>query len=427
MVIAFFVRNNNKDKPFYKYYYWNLYAKIGFAVLYGLFYLVIYQGGDTIAYYDGSVTLNNLFLKSPELYFNELFNPPNTATITQYFDLQTGFPPGWIYREPEAWFVSKLMSLISFFTLNSYMAMTLIMAFITSIATWRLFLFIRHYGFNQDKWLAIAILLLPSVNFWCSGVSKDTLVYVAICFLVINTFSLLSNEKRRTLINLLGIIISGFVIYHIRSFILIAVLIPFGFALMTRVVKFFGGGNITVILVRTTFLIGGFILLGRSLLIQTEEEFLSSNTFVQEAAIIQDDFEKNELYGDKKYNLDVSFTPVGLIKAAPLTIITGIYRPFFWEALNPSLIFNGIESLLFIYFTFIFFRRNFLKRVNMIRTNEFLIFCLIFTLIIAFMTGLTSILFGVLVRLRAPLLPFFLIMMSIDINKQENGADLLDF
>jgi hypothetical protein len=36
------------------------------------------------------------------------------------------------------------------------------------------------------------------------------------------------------------------------------------------------------------------------------------------------------------------------------------------------------------------------------------------------MTGMTSILYGVLVRLRAPLLPFFVILLTIDIANQNS-------
>lgn len=135
MVIAFVIRNNNKDKPHYKYYYKNFYAKLFFALAYGVFYVVIYNGGDTVAYYEGAITLNNLFFKSPALYFEELLSPADIMNYTTKYDLQTGLPPGWIYREPEGWMVSRLMSILSFFTLKSYWAMTLIMGYITSIAS----------------------------------------------------------------------------------------------------------------------------------------------------------------------------------------------------------------------------------------------------------------------------------------------------
>ena len=414
LALGIVIRNNNSNKEHYRFYLPNLFAKIGFSLAFALAYLLILGGGDTIAYYDGAVTMNNLFFKSPSLYFEEMINLPNVNTVRYHFDSSTGYPPGWIYREPEAWFVSKIMSLFSFLTLKSYLAMTVIMGFFTAHVTWKLYEFVRHYKLNSDKILAFAVLFLPSVNFWCSGVSKDTVVFIALCVLVVNVFTILSSEIPNRFWNYLGILFSAFVIFKIRSFILLAFGVPLSFAVMTRVIHYFGSGNVMVILFRTVIILAGFLIVGRSMITQSEKEFVSGNTFVQQAAIIQDDFEQNKTYGDQKYDLDLTFTPIGLLRSAPLTIITGIYRPFIWEALSPTLLFNGIESLLFIYFTYLFFRRKIWQKISLIRNHEFLIFCFIFALLIAFMTGLTSILFGVLVRLRSPLLPFLFILLTVD-------------
>jgi len=212
-----------------------------------------------------------------------------------------------------------------------------------------------------------------------------------------------------------------FIIYHIRIHILFAILIPAFFAISARLIRIIGGGNIAVVAGRTAIILAGILVIGNTLIIETEDDLVESNDSLKEAALIQNDFKKNTIYGSKKYDLgDVEFTPTGILKIMPLVIITGIYRPFIWEALSPTLILNGIESLIFLYLTFVFFRRKFLQKWNYIRSHEFLIFCFIFVLIIAFMTGMTSILYGVLVRLRAPLLPFFVILLTIDIANQNS-------
>jgi hypothetical protein len=51
--------------------------------------------------------------------------------------------------------------------------------------------------------------------------------------------------------------------------------------------------------------------------------------------------------------------------------------------------------------------------MNKIRKNEFLLFSLVFILIIGFMAGFTSILFGVLVRIRAIILPFVYLILTV--------------
>jgi uncharacterized membrane protein YfcA len=97
-----------------------------------------------------------------------------------------------------------------------------------------------------------------------------------------------------------------------------------------------------------------------------------------------------------------------------MSIFTGIYRPFPWEALSPGLILNGIESVILFYLTFVFLFNNRGKRIGRIRESDILTFSLYFVIIFAFMTGFTSVIFGVLVRLRAPLLPFFMMLLTVE-------------
>jgi uncharacterized membrane protein YfcA len=108
----------------------------------------------------------------------------------------------------------------------------------------------------------------------------------------------------------------------------------------------------------------------------------------------------------------------------PLSIFTGIYRPFPWEALSPGLLINGVECLLLVYLTFRFVFNKAGKRIARIRNSDILTYSLYFVLIFAFMTGFTSVIFGVLVRLRAPLLPFFLLILTIQPKEDKIGEQM---
>lgn len=416
IVGALIVKSTKTNKLEYKYYLPNLYAKIFFGITYGLFYLFMYGGGDTTAYFDGAICMNNLFFKSPELYFEQLISTPNYYQFTTFYDSTTGYPPGWIYREPEGFFVSKIISIFSFFTLKSYFAMTIIIASLTAHASWKLFQLVRSYNFCDQRYLVIGILFLPSVNFWCSGVSKDSIIFIATLYFIYHAFTVISKEHTTKFKNFIMLAFMAFLIYHIRSFILIAILVPILFSVIARVVRALGGGAFAVITFRTLILIIGILGVGRSFILQSEQDFLNANGALQQASIIQKDFQLNDTYGNKKYDLgNVEFSATGLLKVMPLATLTGIYRPFIWEALSPTLIMNGLESIVFLFFTFLFFRRKLVAKWTFIRSHEFLIFCLIFILIIGFMTGMTSILYGVLVRLRSPLLPFLVILLTINI------------
>lgn len=424
LAIGYSIRNSNLNTPHYKYFMSNLYMKLFSSLAFGMFYIFYYGGGDTTAYFDGAINLNNLFFKSPQLYFDNMTSPPSKDTWQTYFDARTGFPPSWIYAEPEGFFVSKIMSLFTFFTLNSYIASTLLISAFSSLASWKLFTLIREYNFCNEKYLALGVLFLPSVNFWCSGISKDTVVLIATMLAVYHGFKIISLEIQSKVKNWILFALNMFIIYHIRDFIFLAIAIPMTLAISARFVKVYGGGDYVVILVRTLIFIGGIAIIGGSLISKSEEDFLESNSLVQQASIIQSDFANNDSYGTKRYDLgEITFTPVGLLKIMPIATVTGIFKPFIWEAFSPTLILNGLESVLFLYFAYLFFRRKPFKKIKQIRGHEFLIFALFFVLIIAFMTGLTAGLYGVLVRLRAIALPFFFVLLTFEVDSTKEIED----
>jgi uncharacterized membrane protein YfcA len=87
--------------------------------------------------------------------------------------------------------------------------------------------------------------------------------------------------------------------------------------------------------------------------------------------------------------------------------------------LSPGLILNAFESLLLFYLSFTFLINNRGKRIERIRSNEILTYAFYFVFVVAFMTGLTSVIFGVLVRLRAPLLPFFFMLLTVNPSEEK--------
>lgn len=414
LFIAHFQYLQNKHKEHYKYFLFNVYGKFFFAMAFSAFYLFIVGGGDTVAYFDGASVLNNLFVQSPTAYLDELFHPPDMNHYWNVYNVDTGYPPGWIYREPEGFFISKLISLFSFLTFKSYLASTLVIAFMAAHASWKLFTLILEFNLAKPIYIALAVIFLPSVNFWCTGISKDSFVYIGLCYMTYYGFKYLHHGKIK-LMEILAFLFCAWLIYHIRSVVLFVVIIPFMLALISRALKRWGLQNFAVGAIRTVFLLGSFSAVILSQAAKSEEELLSSNAFLQEAAVTQNDFAQNESYGDSRYDLGaVEFTLGGLVRVAPLAIFTGAFRPMMWEALSPNLILNGLESLLLLYGLIRFVFQRPVAKYSFIRNNEFLYFCLILVFLLSFITGLTSGLYGVLVRLRAPLLPFLFILLNVD-------------
>ncbi len=148
---------------------------------------------------------------------------------------------------------------------------------------------------------------------------------------------------------------------------------------------------------------------------------------MKKPALRKNDFANNTIYTGARYNLEITdFSTLGLVKIAPKAILIAFYRPVIWEARSALLIISGLETTLFIYLTLaFFFRGSVLKKIKAVRSNELLVFSFLFAVILAFFVGFTSILFGVLVRFKAPLLPFLLIVLTTKPQEEEEEEEVV--
>jgi hypothetical protein len=405
--------SKNSDKLYYKDYFKHLLFKIGFAIVFSLYYIFYVKGGDSIAFWDMAGCMNKLFAKSPDLYFNNLYYDLKSVDFRFAYDFTTGTPPGWIISEKESFFVAKIVSFFTFITANSYLTISVIFATITANVTWRFYELVLKIFPTPNKWITYAILFIPSLSFWCSGISKDTLVVISIFSIVTHVFSLLLGHQKSKIISWSVIIFHIWIMYHLRSVVLISLMLPIFIALSSRISNRF---REFVFFRRFVQLLIGLISIGGFFIgIQAYGDEVSVEKYIKEAEVQTKDFNENKLYTGKKYSIEVTdYSPVGLMKVFPQAILAGLFRPYIWEALSVSLFLNGIESTILIYFVIKFFTKNRRQRIKMIRENEFLLFSFFFILIFGFITGFSSIIFGVLVRLRAPLLPFFALLLAVE-------------
>lgn len=408
-IVLYIRRRRKSELEHYKYYIPAFSFKMLFVLTNALYYIIVFgAGGDSIGYWDGAVKLNHLFWKDPFLYFDELFKTQEYLGHLKNFDSTTGFPDARIYGEQSSFFVSKIASLFTFFTFKGYILMTIIFAYITTNASWRLYELMRSFKLHSDWHLALAIFFIPSLSFWCGGISKDTVMWVAVCYFLYNVYQLISPEKKSSFWNWIGILLTLYVMYRVRSFMIVTVIVPLLFAYSARIGKKFGPKSLERLGIRIliTFIgIGGILVFFQTPI---------AEEYINEAAVINHDMTTNKTYGSNRYDLGITdYSPAGMILAFPASVTAGFYRPFLWESLSVSLILNGIESLVLMYFTFrFFFSWKVRERIKRIRNHEFLIYAFYFSVILAYFAGFTSILFGVLVRFKAPVLPFLVMVLT---------------
>ncbi len=397
-----------------KYFMPNIYFHVFFALVYGFIYEYYYGGGDTTAYYKGAVSLLDLMDHSFRDYVDEMMMTPSQDKMMIHFDANIGYPPGWIYRDPSSFFICKLFSIVMYFIGQSYLVLSVFLGYLTAMASWRVLEIVRYYAITTDWLAALSILFIPSVAFWCAGVSKDTIILLAMFYILYHFFSLINGEQKSTVTSIFVILVYSIVLYKVRTFMIFTVIAPLLIALSTRVLRNYQDSKFLLNSMRIIILglsFGGFMLFLRS---QSETFALTANKYVEEASVQQQDFLHNESYGENRYDLGItSFTPFGMLSKAPAAVLTAFYRPGIWEARSVLLLVSGLETSLFIALTVLFFfKGNAIQKIRRIRQNEFLTFSIFFAIILAFFAGFTSGLFGVLVRFKAPLLPFLIIVLT---------------
>jgi hypothetical protein len=112
-LFAGLVQSRRTKDNFHKYFLPQVYSRVFMALFFGVFYLLYHGGGDTTAYWDGAVSLHNLFLNYPTKYLSEIWHTPEITNLNRNFSLASGYPPSWIYRESETFSISKILSFLA--------------------------------------------------------------------------------------------------------------------------------------------------------------------------------------------------------------------------------------------------------------------------------------------------------------------------
>jgi hypothetical protein len=405
----------NKLNPIFRYYKLGFNIKLFAALSFSLIYIVKYSGGDTTAYWDTAQKFNNLFYLDIPKFANEFFHPEPFADRYLSFDISTGVPPEWIYNEKEGLFTAKIYTLLTFITFRGYLAMTMICAFISFKASWKILELAHKYKASSDRNIAIGALFLPSTAFWCTGISKDTIVYCCVIYAIDLLFKFFEKDYKKNFIYYFKLFIIYFLLSNIRDFMLIVALGPFIFALGIKWSNKEGNSGFAKFGIQALLIL--IILFGLSL-------FFSSSKAVEitdEAQVIQSDLKNNSEYGGAKYDLGITdYSPLGMLKAMPISIFTAFFRPFIWEGGSLFILISAVETFIFLILTILLvFRTGIVLMIKQIRSNEFLIMAIVFSLILGFFAGYTSGLFGVLVRFKAPFLPFLFIVLTMKLSDKK--------
>jgi hypothetical protein len=404
--IAYKVRNRkySHKHPWRKYYIPALTIKIFGALFIGLVYGYYYKGGDTYYYFNQAQVLNSAFNESFEKWLNLLFHIPK-ANDGNYYEYISRME--W-YNDPSSYTVVSITAFLSFFTLNTYLSTAVLFAFISFSGIWALFRTFSSLYPHLTRPIAIAILFIPSVFVWGSGIFKDTICLFGLGWLTYGTFRFLV-QKDFSFRNILISVLSFALVATVKLYILLG----FAPALLMWVFFNYSQGiknKSQKILVKSIFII--IIIVGFLFFMQRFANELGKYSLekVAETSKITSGY----IYfisGDEgsAYSLgNYSPTIGGMISKFPVAVNVTLFRPYIWEAKKTIVALSAIEALLFLFLTLkVLFTVGPAKIWKTISSDPTIQFCFIFSIIFAFAVGISSYNFGTLSRYKIPCMPFY--------------------
>jgi hypothetical protein len=399
-----------KDPEESRYFTLALLIKIAGAFALGFIYTFYYGGGDTFSFFHGGQAWVSLFYKKPAEAIEFLFNPNNPYLIEQLRYLNPDPTTNYILRGTSELTIVRITGVLNLITFNSYYGTSVLYAFISFSGVWALYrTFIKIFP-GLKKEMAIAILFIPSVVFWGSGILKDTVALACVGWLTYTAYRVFILRKF-SLVNILLLIITIQLTSIVKGYILIAFMPGLVFWILntykSKIKSKFVRMTITPFLLLLTIAAGGFLVseLSASLgkyNIENLEKVASDTQWWHHQANLEGSI----------YSLgEIDYSPLGLLRKFPAAVNVTLFRPYLWEAGGAVVMLSALESLVLLFFTlYIFFKAGF-KGIFRAISDPTIMFCLVFSLIFAFAVGFTSYNFGALARYKIPCIPFYVAML----------------
>lgn len=237
---------------------WLMPIGFGIKVLVGLFFVYIYSyhygvgelTADSSEFLVDSKTLNEVFYKSPSAYFKFMLGIDDRKLLFEYLSETTQWD-----GDSNKWFndvrnLLRLHSLIHFFSFGNIVIHLMVTSMICLFGIRYMVMALTPYVKVTPTFIFFAILMMPNVLFWSSGILKEPLIFFSIGLFLYTILRQHSPFKKGMLL-----LISILLLIGIKVYILICLLPAIAIYLLFEKIK-----NIKIALSITFIIISGAIL-----------------------------------------------------------------------------------------------------------------------------------------------------------------------
>lgn len=416
--MSIFKRNESGDN---KLFMWGFIFKVAMGFCFGLIYDFYYQrSGDTFYYFANSCYLGDMLFTNTRAFFRMLFDTVTPENINTLSHTITYYPR---FHDPQIYALHRYLSLFTVIGLKNYYLTTICVSATMFLINWKVYKYLADIYPSMQKWIAVAILFIPSVTFWGSGITKDTFSFTfGLLFFI--KFHAIVFRKKWSIWNILVLLFSAYIVITIKPYILFTYIaagfIWLGFDQINKIKN----KVLRIAVLPLTILLFGFMGMWalNYVMVSVGGSYGSIESMLQKAAITQYDL-KQEYYEGSSFDIgDFEPTIGGALSVMPAAAIAGLFRPFLWDSRSLVMILSALENtILLVLFLYVLFKVGARKTLKIIQENRFLIFCFIFALFMAIGVGISTSNFGALVRFKIPITPFLFLgtVFIIILNKEK--------
>jgi len=387
-----------------------LLSALSFCLVYQFYYL----HGDSFRYYRNGSRLYNIFYNEDFSYFTSYLS---ANELKQNFHLQDFlYKYELIISSSESFFISKISGFIGIFTLDSYVATTLVMSFFCFTGLMA-FLYVLYDKYKSiTGFMFLSVMFVPSVCFWSSSLMKDTILVGSLGWMFFSMYYIFKGKFWYGFIFLL-FFVNAYFCQKLKPFINYIFFPCIGiYALIWYHSKFKNGMQSLYKFAGILFFLFGLTLLHYLVGLQTVYTVVF-NKFLDIAVDYQSyhtDLANAGQIGSA-YNLGtIDFTFIGILKKIPASLVVSLFRPFLWECHNVVMLISAIESIFVLFFTiYVFFKVGLKLIVKNYFKDPIYAFLVSFSFGFLFVTGFITFNFGTLVRYKIPGLITYLLALSI--------------
>lgn len=409
--IAYFVRPYFTDDSTRRYFFPALTVRIIGALAVGFIYQFYYHGGDTFNFHThGSRHIWEAFTEDWQKGLQLLFSDGSFSGSLYKYSSKI-----WYFKDPQSFFVIRVAAIFDLITFSSYSGTAVLFAVCSFTGAWLFFSTFSKLYPDIHRWIAIAVLFLPTVVFWGSGIFKDSLTLAALGSSTY-AFHKLFIEKKIRIHAIILLLVSFWVIYSVKKYILLCFLPAVLLWWFARQLSQFRSVMLKILLVPVIGFVALVFAYFAVMRISADDAKYNITNLAMTARITAYDIRygwgarTGEGSGYTLGELDGSWQ--SMIRLAPAAINVSLFRPYLWEVRNPLMLLSAVESVAFLLFTFFVINRVRLKFFKYIQHPD-VIFCLVFALVFAFAVGVSTYNFGTLSRYKIPMMPYYTLALTI--------------